>query len=281
MNNELQILGEKLSEKKYQIAQRVHEKRFNKVGVRNDSITDEEVIEIRANFVGLFGEVLIQYPDLKTADEAFLRWGKEVGEKACSLEIPLDESLKGTTYYRTYIWEVLGEEMQKHDMSLATSLKVGTLLDPLLDQAIYAFSSAYVKFHHETLKKAQRAFLELSVPVVPITKGIAALPLIGNIDTERARLLMEEVLQKSSKMRLSHLLIDLSGVLIVDTMVADQIFKIEKALSLIGVEAILIGIRPEVAQTMVNLGIDISELKIKSNLEQALKDLQCSITMFS
>jgi rsbT co-antagonist protein RsbR len=282
MNNELQLLGEKLLEKKHQVAKRIHENRVAEIEVpRKFSVTDEEIIEIRANLVGLFGEFLIQQLDLEKANERFFKWGKETGEKACSLGISLDESLKGTTYYRTYIWEVLGGEMKKNDMSLDTSLKVGSLLDPLLDQAVYAFSLAYIQSHQETLENSKRAFLELSIPVVPITKGVAILPLIGNIDTERARLLIEEVLQKASKLRLSHLLFDLSGVLIVDTMVADQIFKIEQALSLIGTETILIGIRPEVAQTMISLGIDIGEVKVKSNLEQALKELQGSITLFS
>jgi rsbT co-antagonist protein RsbR len=282
MNNELQLIGETLLEKKHQIAKRIHENRVAEIdGPRKISVTDEEIIEIRANLVVLFGEFLIQQLDQETANERVFKWGKETGGKACNLGLSLAESLKGTTYYRTCIWEVLGEEMKKNDMSLDTALKVGSLIDPLLDQAVYAFSLAYVQSHQETLEKAKSAFLELSVPVVPITKGVAILPLIGNIDTERARLLMEEVLQKSSELRLSHLLFDLSGVLIVDTMVADQIFKIEKALSLIGTETILIGIRPEVAQTMISLGIDFGKLKIKSNLKQALKDLQGSTMLFS
>lgn len=273
MKNELQLLGEKILEKKYQIAERVHEKAINKAAAQKLPMTEKEIIDIRANFVKLFGESLLQEAGADTGGQPFVKWGKETGKRVCDLGIPLDQALKGTSYYRTCIWEVLGEEMLNHDMSLATSLRVGSILDPLLDQAVYAFSSAYVQCHEETLENSKRAFLELSVPVVPLAKGVAVLPLIGNIDTERARLLMEEVLQKASEKRLSHLLFDLSGVLVVDTMVADQIFKIEKALGLLGVETILIGIRPEVAQTMTNLGIDIGQLKIKSNLEQALKDL--------
>ncbi|SUX82560.1 anti-sigma-factor antagonist [Priestia megaterium] len=135
----------------------------------------------------------------------------------------------------------------------------------------------YVNIHQETLKKAKSAFLELSVPVVPITKGIAILPLIGEVDPERATLLLEETLKKANELKLSHLLFDLSGVMIVDTMVAHQIFKIVDALGLLGVKTILIGIRPEVAQTMIQLGIDFSEITIKANLEQALLGLNLTI----
>lgn len=76
--------------------------------------------------------------------------------------------------------------------------------------------------------------MELSVPVIPLTKGIGVLPLIGNLDTERAQLLMEETLSRSNVLKLSHLIIDVSGVLLVDTIVADQLFKVIDALSLTG-----------------------------------------------
>ncbi|PAK48030.1 STAS domain-containing protein, partial [Priestia megaterium] len=112
---------------------------------------------------------------------------------------------------------------------------------------------------------------------VPITKGIAVLPLVGEVDPERATLLLEETLEKANILQLSHLLFDLSGVMIVDTMVAHQIFKIVEALGLLGVKTILIGIRPEVAQTMIQLGIDFSKITIKANLEQALLGLNLTI----
>ncbi|MGB8269892.1 MAG: STAS domain-containing protein, partial [Priestia megaterium] len=108
-------------------------------------------------------------------------------------------------------------------------------------------------------------------------KGIAILPLIGEVDTERATLLLEETLKKANELKLSHLLFDLSGVMIVDTMVAQQIFNIVDALRLLGVKTMLIGIRPEVAQTMVHLGINFSEITVKANLEQALLSLNLTI----
>jgi rsbT co-antagonist protein RsbR len=200
---------------------------------------------------------------------------------ACGLNIPLDEILQTTTIYRTAIWDALKTEMRSQKTSVETIFDIITLIDPLLDQAVYALSLTYVKFHRETIEKSTQAFLEISTPVVPITKGVAVLPLIGSMNTERAAVLMEEVLQKAAHLRLSHLLLDLSGVLTVDTMVADQIFKVIHALSLLGVKASLIGIRPEVAQTMVTIGINIGEMDVKANLETALKDLQQAAHLFS
>ena len=274
----LHFLGEKVLEKKYEIAQMVHTHRLaNLKEVKDVNVTKEEIIELRANFISYFGQALMAKNDQKTIFDQIVKWAKESGEFASNLGISLSEALEDTTYYRKFIWEVLKEEIRNHNIPTDTIFELITIIDPLLDKAVYVFSLTYVNIHQETLKKAKSAFLELSVPVVPITKGIAILPLIGEVDTERATLLLEETLKKANELKLSHLLFDLSGVMIVDTMVAHQIFKIVDALGLLGVKTILIGIRPEVAQTMIQLGIDFSKITIEANLEQALLGLNLTI----
>ncbi|AJI23942.1 STAS domain-containing protein [Priestia megaterium] len=274
----LHFLGEKILEKKYEIAKMVHvHRRADLKEVKDVNLTDEEIIELRANFISYFGRAIMEKLDQKTLLDQIVKWGKQSGEFASNLGVSLNEALEDTTYYRTFIWEILKEEIKKNNMSIDTVFELSSIIDPLLDKAVFAFSLTYVNIHHETLKKAKSAFLELSVPVVPITKGIAVLPLVGEVDPERATLLLEETLEKANILQLSHLLFDLSGVMIVDTMVAHQIFKIVEALGLLGVKTILIGIRPEVAQTMIQLGIDFSKITIKANLEQALLGLNLTI----
>ena len=274
----LHFLGEKILEKRYEIAQMVHTNRMTDLKeVKDVNVTKEEIIELRANFISYFGQALMEKNDQKTIFDQIVKWAKESGEFASNVGISLSEALEDTTYYRKFIWEVLKEEIRNHNIPTDTIFELITIIDPLLDKAVYVFSLTYVNIHQETLKKAKSAFLELSVPVVPITKGIAILPLIGEVDPERATLLLEETLKKANELKLSHLLFDLSGVMIVDTMVAHQIFKIVDALGLLGVKTILIGIRPEVAQTMIQLGIDFSKITIKANLEQALLGLNLTI----
>ena len=274
----LHFLGEKILEKKYEIAKMVHKHRVADLKeVKDINLPDEEIIELRANFIRYFGQALMTKIDQQTILDQIVSWAKESGEFASNLGISLSEALEDTTYYRKFIWKVLEEEIKDHNIPIGTIFELITIIDPLLDKAVYVFSLTYVKIHQETLQKAKSAFLELSVPVVPITKGIAVLPLVGEVDTERATLLLEETLEKANKLQLSHLLFDLSGVMIVDTMVAHQIFKIVEALGLLGVKTILIGIRPEVAQTMIQLGIDFREITKKANLEQALLGLNLTI----
>jgi rsbT co-antagonist protein RsbR len=234
---------------------------------------EERVIETRANFIGLFGEALMEHHNKEAAFEKIDRWGTETGDYFFKLGIPLDEALKDTGFYREHLWEALEKEMVKHNMPASDVFRVIYLIDPLLDRAVYSFSLTYIKHHQYTLENAKQAFLELSVPVVPLSKGVGVLPLIGNIDTERAQLLMEETLKQSVMLNLTHLILDLSGVMIVDTMVADQLFKVIDALSLVGVKTIITGIRPEVAQTIVTLGIKVNGLKIKANLYQAFEEI--------
>ena len=232
-----------------------------------------ELINIRAHFISLFGEVLRDHLGEKTALQKFTQWGKEKGEMFCNLKVPLDEALKDTRYYRTFLWKKLKEVIKENNLSIDTVFEVGEIIDPLLDHAAYSFSLSYVHFYQLTLERAQSAFLELSVPVVPLAKEIAVLPLIGNIDTERANYLMEETLKSVNRLQLQRLILDLSGVYIIDTMVADRIFKVIDSLKLLGVETILTGIRPEVAQTIVSIGIDFSSLTIKSSLQKAIEDV--------
>lgn len=277
MENEFSLLGEKILEKKFDIARRVHELRLSEASVEQQQflahIEEQELINIRANFVSLFGEALINGVNKEKAYDQIEKWGKETGEFAYNLGIPLDEALKDTSYYRSFFSEVIEEEIIKHNMSVKTAFRVARIIDPLLDHAVYCFSLTYVHINKKALEAAKTAFLELSVPVVPLSNGIAILPLVGDIDTERARLLMEETLREAVRLKLSSLILDLSGVVIVDTMVADQLFKVISGLELIGVKTTLTGIRPEIAQTVVSLGIDFSKVLIKANLKQALTDL--------
>jgi rsbT co-antagonist protein RsbR len=125
------------------------------------------------------------------------------------------------------------------------------------------------------MSAAEANALELSIPIIRVKEDIGVLPLIGDLDTRRAQELMNKALREGTKFNLSYFIIDLSGVPIIDTMVADQIFKVIDALMLTGIKSILTGIRPEIAQTIVHLGIDLNQkgITIFSSLHQALKNL--------
>jgi rsbT co-antagonist protein RsbR len=126
------------------------------------------------------------------------------------------------------------------------------------------------KYSEEKLIAQQEMINELSSPVIALNNHMGLLPLIGVIDTARAKLIVETTLEQCTEKDISHLLIDLSGVLIIDTMVAQQIFSLIETLGLIGVKSTLSGIRPEIALTATQLGLSFDQVSIKSNLAQAL-----------
>lgn len=277
MNNELIIIGEAIVNRKHEIAKAVHEDRLSTAEITEAQKhefkkIEAQILEVRANFIALFGEALVDHEDKEKGLMKIAQWGKETGEYIYKLGTSLDEALKDTGFYREHIWNAIKDEAK--DMSASTVFDVLAVIDPLMDYAIYSFSLTFVEAHQKSLENAKTALLELSVPVVPLLPGVGVLPLVGNVDTERAQLLMEETLEQSVKLKLTHLIFDVSGVMIVDTMVADQLFKVISALSLVGVKTIMTGIRPEVAHTMVTLGLNLEGITVKSNLHQAFKEIQ-------
>lgn len=116
--------------------------------------------------------------------------------------------------------------------------------------------------------------MELSIPIVRVTEKIGVLPLVGDIDTKRSQELMEKALNYGTQMDLNYIVIDLSGVPIIDTMVANHLLKVVSALKLVGIHVSLTGIRPEIAQTIVNLGIRIDGISTFSSLHLAIKYFQ-------
>lgn len=142
---------------------------------------------------------------------------------------------------------------------------------------IKAFKLVMLRFvkelNHYTesrLHAQQELINQLSSPVIALDNNAALLPLVGEIDTNRSRFILEKTLLQCSSKGITVLFIDLSGVLTIDTMVAHQLFQLFDALDLIGVKTVLSGLRPEIAQTSVQLGLSFHKVKIVSTLAQAL-----------
>ncbi|MDP4163045.1 MAG: STAS domain-containing protein [Bacillota bacterium] len=140
-----------------------------------------------------------------------------------------------------------------------------------LDVSIHKFVDEAYTNANRKLAAQQEMINELSSPVIALNDDKALLPLIGDIDTARARRILENTLMQCSKQGIKHLFIDLSGVVFIDTIVAQQIFQLLKALKLIGVSSTISGIRPEIAQTSVQLGFSFEGVGISSTLAKALE----------
>jgi rsbT co-antagonist protein RsbR len=158
-------------------------------------------------------------------------------------------------------------EAHKHDAeALARDLWVSTLL---LDKLGMYTAETYQKTREDVIQRQQRDLLELSTPVVMLWEGILAIPLIGTLDSERTQVVMENLLERIVETGASIAIIDITGVPTVDTLVAQHLLKTVGAARLMGAECIISGIRPQIAQTIVHLGVDLGDVATKSSLAAA------------
>lgn len=139
----------------------------------------------------------------------------------------------------------------------------------LLDQLGLFTTEVYQKSREEVIHKQQRELLELSTPVVKLWDGILALPLIGTLDSERTQVVMENLLQSIVESGAAIAIIDITGVPTVDTLVAQHLLKTVAAARLMGAECIISGIRPQIAATIVHLGVDLGTVVTKATLADA------------
>lgn len=147
------------------------------------------------------------------------------------------------------------------------SRKVTVLLDRL---GLYT-TEVYQKAREAIILRQQEEMLELSTPVVKLWEGIVALPLIGTLDSARTTVVMESLLQRIVETGSEMAIIDITGVPTVDTLVAQHLLKTVAAARLMGADCIISGIRPQIAQTMVHLAIDLSAVTTKATMAEALR----------
>ncbi|MED4229517.1 STAS domain-containing protein [Neobacillus cucumis] len=141
------------------------------------------------------------------------------------------------------------------------------------DKVMLGFVEEHQYYLQQKLSAQQELIQELSSPVISLNNEIALLPLVGDIDSRRAKLMLENTLNQCANHGVNFLVIDLSGVPMIDTMVAQQIFQLIKGLRLMGVAATLSGVRAEIAQTAVQLGLEFNGVSTYSTLRQALDSL--------
>ncbi|MGZ8292634.1 MAG: STAS domain-containing protein [Telluria sp.] len=141
----------------------------------------------------------------------------------------------------------------------------GSLFDRL---GLYTIE-VYQKAREQVILRQQQELLELSTPVVQLWQGILALPLIGTLDSARTQVVMENLLQKIVETGASIAIIDITGVPTVDTLVAQHLLKTIAAARLMGADCIISGIRPQIAQTIVHLGVNLEDVLTKATLADA------------
>ncbi len=161
-------------------------------------------------------------------------------------------------------FDVLRRELKGDDLATAV-----WDLTQVLDQLGLYTTETYQKGREEIIHRQQQELMELSTPVVQLWRGVLALPLIGTLDSARTQVVMESLLQAIVDTGSSIAIIDITGVPVVDTLVAQHLLKTVAAARLMGADCIISGIRPQIAQTIVHLGVEINDVLTKATVADA------------
>ena len=212
---------------------------------------------------GEYWEVLFQ----AEIDEDYLRARETLGRVHAEIGLSLPAFFAGMN--QSLI--VFSEEL--YDGSLTQKVYAQSLI--ALAKVIHLDTAMVVKTYTEIsqrkLEEQNRAMMEMSTPVTSIWEDVLMLPIVGVLDSKRAQDLMNNVLDKIAGTRSKVIILDISGVAVVDTAVANHIIKITKATKLMGCDCLVSGVSPAIAETIVELGIDVESLSTTSTLRDALE----------
>jgi rsbT co-antagonist protein RsbR len=209
--------------------------------------------------------------------ESITELAMKTGIRDVKLELPIHLAWELFQSTRGIVWNTLKTFHLESNISLGTDhyFMIERQINNMIDLFIESYTASYVKYKDDLLKSHREIVDELSVPIIPLADKVCILPIVGNMDGYRAKKIREKTLLRVSELRVKQLIIDISGVPFVDTSVVNHIFKIVKGIKLLGCSTILTGISPKIAETMIELGVEINdELVTKSDLQQALQTIQ-------
>lgn len=248
-------------------------------GVINDAkleisnLEKEQAIRMYNDLLVFFGESIIEC-DKEGVPETLYIWSKRNAEEQVASGGEISEIIVRYPATRELITDILtkisldfGLSIKEHSFILK---RINAMLDISINETVFAFERLSTKIKAESQKEIAR----LSAPVVPIKDGVAVLPLIGIVDSFRATYIIETVIPKIAELKINYLIVDFSGILTIDEEVARYLYQIESVLRLLGSKTIVTGLRPELAQIVVNSGIDMSSIKTFAHLKHALESLK-------
>lgn len=215
-------------------------------------------------------------------DEAFFELSHRMGLRHQELGIEPRWVVGAWSMYLTCWTEVLHGLFPDEPARLRTIQALQKVIMLAVQLGVDAYYSCTLDRVQAVVASQREAILELSTPVIEIWEGIMVLPLIGTIDSQRTRQIMDSLLHRVVETQTEFVILDLTGVAIVDTAVANHLMKTVEAAELLGTRCIVSGIRPAIAQTLVHLGIDLGHIttsqSLRTGLQQALRLRGVSLT---
>ena len=238
-------------------------------GIRKDLIKETNLREECREFLDSFKKAVqsgnltnIQAPEWSDVREILTSISRHRSQKGFTPT----ETATFVLSFKQPLFNRLRQELSHNATALVEEMWLGT---NLLDKLGLWTVEIYQKTREEVISRQQEELLELSTPVVKLWGGILALPIIGTLDSARTQIVMESLLQKIVETGSDMAIIDITGVPTVDTLTAQHLLKTVTAARLMGADCIISGIRPQIAQTIVYLGVDLADVITKATLADA------------
>jgi rsbT co-antagonist protein RsbR len=234
---------------------------------RSDLMKESELRTQCNQFLNLLAQATVQSGDIQSSNYEPLReMLAEVSRTRAIQGFSARECATFVFSIKRPLFTAIRESLGKDSTAMADLMWTTTeLIDGL---GLYT-TETYLKTREETIQRQQEEMLELSTPVVKLWEGILALPLIGTLDSARTQVVMESLLEAIVQTNSKVAIIDITGVPTVDTVVAQHLLKTVTAARLMGADCIISGVRPQIAQTIVHLGINLMDVTTKATLADA------------
>jgi rsbT co-antagonist protein RsbR len=201
-------------------------------------------------------------------DDDYLEKRYKIGETHARIGLPL--TIYFAAMHRSL--KLFTEDLYDDSLSLEDYLAAMRAVSKLIHLDTSLVVDTYSRMTNEAMGAQSRSLMEMSTPVTQIWEGVLFLPIVGIVDSKRAQEIMNATLAKISQTRSQAFIMDISGVAVVDTAVANYLIKVTKATRLMGCECTISGLSPAIAQTMVELGIDVGKVMTTATMQDALVD---------
>jgi len=237
---------------------------------RQDLISEADLRRQSAEFLALFIPAcrVGSFTDITTPEwKIVLAFLADVSRSRALLGFSPSETATVVFSLKQPLFARLRQELGADVETLADALWDATVL---LDKLGLYTTEVFLKSREDIIKRQQAEMLELSTPVVKLWDGVLAVPLVGTLDSARTQIVMEGILQSIVDTGSSMAIVDITGVPIVDTLVAQHLLNTVFAAKLMGAQCIISGIRPQIAQAMVHLGVEFGSVVTKATLADAL-----------
>lgn len=245
------------------------------VGHIKPGISEEEkemALSMYVKLLGFFGESLNAESE-NFVPEHLIEWSKKNAEMQVNSGGKLSDIIVRYPMTRDIFSDILIRISLDINLSPADVGHVLKRVNQILDISLNETVLAFEHLSEQSKKKLQEELISLSAPIVPIRDEVVVLPLVGYIDEDRTKFIMETVIPKIAEMNVDYVILDFSGVLTINRRVAESLHQIGSILWIMGIKVVVTGLRPELVQVAINSNIQISSTESFSTVKQALENI--------